>query len=367
MAVIESPEVIGVKPFHEFDEANATWPRGDRLEAIRAAAEAFRRRFRDQGQVAAVRTVDLVTAGYPTRYAFGGAARGLNPFVNILNRLVVVQFHDFEGRLRTLAWEPTIQEGSAEAPFYAQLIERYGEWVSYRLLSKEFNTLERALGSCGLRPEDVDYVSFDHLHVQDLRMLMGTTEPVEGEADPRRPFFPNARFIFQRREVDTLRSPHPMQWAWYVPRGMDHVIDDRLLLLDGDVELGVGVALVATPGHTDGNQTLVLNTPEGIWVSSENGVAADNWHPHLSRIPGVKREAAFLRREVILNSNTLEDSIDQYDSMVKEKAIADPNRADPRFANVFPSSELVSWRRQWPVVPSFTYGGIKHGHITPPT
>jgi hypothetical protein len=148
---------------------------------------------------------------------------------------------------------------------------------------------------------------------------------------------------------------------------MDHVIDERLLLLDGDVELGVGVALVATPGHTDGNQSLVLNTPEGIWVSSENGVAADNWHPHLSRIPGVKREAAFLRREVILNSNTLEDSIDQYDSMVKEKAIADPNRADPRFANVFPSSELVSWRRQWPVVPSFTYGGIKHGHITPPT
>ena len=124
MAVIESPEIIGVKPFHEFDEANATWPRGDRLEAIRAAAQAFRRRFRDQGQVAAVRTVDLVTAGYPTRYAFGGAARGLNPFVNILNRLVVVQFHDFEGRLRTLAWEPTIQAGSAEAPFYAQLIER---------------------------------------------------------------------------------------------------------------------------------------------------------------------------------------------------------------------------------------------------
>ncbi|HYY22853.1 MAG TPA: hypothetical protein VE780_13345, partial [Thermoleophilaceae bacterium] len=60
-------------------------------------------------------------------------------------------------------------------------------------------------------------------------------------------------------------------------------------------------------------------------------------------------------------------SIDQYDSMVKEKAIADPNRADPRWTNVFPSSELVSWRRQWPVVPSFTYGGINHGHITPPT
>src|SRR5919198_6512686 len=138
MAVIESPETIGVRPFHEFDEANATWPRGDRLDAIRAAADDFRARFKEQGQVTAVRTIDLVTAGYPTRFAFGGAARGLNPIINILNRLVVVQFHDFEGDLKTLAWEPTVPEGSREAPFYAQLSERVGEWASEKLFSKEF-------------------------------------------------------------------------------------------------------------------------------------------------------------------------------------------------------------------------------------
>jgi hypothetical protein len=68
-------------------------------------------------------------------------------------------------------------------------------------------------------------------------------------------------------------------------------------------------------------------------------------------------------REVILNSNTLEDSIDQYDSMVKEKALADPNRADPRWMNVLPSSELAAWRRQWPIVPSFIYGGMDYGTI----
>jgi hypothetical protein len=365
MAVIESPESVGVKPFHEFDEANATWPRGERLEAIRAAAEAFRGRFKGQGQVTAVRTVDLVSAGYPMRYAFGGAARGLNPYVNILNRLVVVQFHDFEGAPRTLVWEPTVPEGSSEAPFYAQLIEHYGEWLSQNVLSKEFHSVSEALSICGIAPADVDFVSFDHLHVQDMRMLMGTTEPVDGEPEPRPPFFPNARFLCQRKEVDTLRSIHPMQWAWYVPGGMDHVIDDNLVLLDGDVELGVGVALVSTPGHTDGNHSLVLNTPDGVWVSSENGVCADNWHPQLSKIPGLRKEAEFMGREVILNSNTLEDSIDQYDSMVKEKAIADPNRKDPRWMNVFPSSEMTSWRRQWPVVPSFTYGGVDYGRVQP--
>ena len=57
MAVIESPETVGIRPFHEFDEANSVWPRGRRLDAIRTAAEDFRARFKEQGQVRAVRTV----------------------------------------------------------------------------------------------------------------------------------------------------------------------------------------------------------------------------------------------------------------------------------------------------------------------
>jgi len=367
MAATESLEAVGLRAFGEFEEANAMWPRGARLEAIRTASDEFRRRFKGQGQVRGVRTVDLVSAGYPTRYAFGGATRGgLNPYVNILNRLVVVQYEDFDGRLKILCWEPTVPEGSSAAPFYAQLIERYGERLSKTVLSTEYNTVAEALALCGLTPDDVDFVAFDHLHVQDMRILMGTTRAVEGEPEPRRPFFPRATFLCQRKEVDTFRSPHPMQWAWYVPGGMDHVIEDRLALLDGDVELGVGVALAWTPGHTDGNQSLVLNTPDGVWVTSENGVAADNWHPHLSKIPGLRKEAEFMGREVILNSNTLEDSLDQYDSMVKEKALADPNRADPRWMNVFPSSELPAWRRQWPIVPSYTYGGMSYGTIEPP-
>ena len=93
---------------------------------------------------------------------------------------------------------------------------------------------------------------------------MGTTKPINGEPQPRAPFFPNAKFLFQRKEVDTFRSIHPMQWAWYVPGGMDDVIEDNLVLLDGDVELGKGVALLHTPGHTDGNHSLVINTHEGV-------------------------------------------------------------------------------------------------------
>src|SRR5687767_5833237 len=362
MAVTESPETVGIRPFHEFDEANSTWPRGDRLDAIREGAERFRTRFKSQGEIRAVRTVDLVSAGYPVKFAFGGTARAVNPFINIRNRLVVVQFEDFEGEQKTLVWEPTVPEGSREAPFYAQLAEKYGPTFE-KLGAKFFNTVGEALEKVGLTPDQVDYVSFDHLHVQDLRRLMGTTKPVDGESLPKPPFFPNAKFLCQRKEADTFASLHPMQWAWYVPGGLEDVIEDNLVLIDGDVELGRGVALVWTPGHTDGNQSLCINTPGGIWVSSENGVCADNWHPHLSKIPGVKAQAEFFNREVILSSNTLEDSLDQYDSMVKEKCLADANRDDPRFFNVFPSSEMEGWRRQWPVVPTFVYGGMNYGAL----
>jgi hypothetical protein len=369
MAATEAPEKIGIRPFDEFSEIEGVWPRGDRLEAIRDAAVRFRKRFATpENRIRAVKTVDLAAAAYPTRFALAGAAKGLNPYINIINRLVIVQFEDFEGRLRTLAWEPTIAEGAAEAPFYDQLLKRYGEFLSYKVFASFYNTVEEAIAACGLSPADIDYVSFDHLHVQDLRLIMGTTEPINGEASPRPPLFPNAKFLLQRKEVDTFRSVHPMQWAWYVPGGMNGVIEDDLVLLDGDVELGKGVALVHTPGHTDGNHSLAINTDDGVFVSSENGVCADSWQPQLSKIPGVRKYAEFWNREVILNSNTLEDTIDQYDSMVKEKALADASASDPRWLNVFPSSEMAEFKRQWPVVPTFWHGGMNYGTVQkPPT
>ncbi len=368
MATIEKPEKLGLKPFHEFDQANETWPRGDRPAAIREAAAEFRARFATpENRISGVRTVDIASAGYPVKFAFGGAAKAVNPFINILNRLVAVQYEDFDGELKTLVYEPTVTEGPAEAPFYDQLLHRYGEFLSYKVFATFYNDVPEAIAKAGIRPEDVDFVSFDHLHVQDARFILGTTDPPPGHDGPLAPLFPNAKLITQRKEWDTFASLHPMQWAWYVEDGIKGIPEENVLLIDGDVELGKGVALVWTPGHTDGNHSLCINTPEGVWVSSENGVAADNWHPHLSKIPGVKKFAEFFNREVVLNSNTLEDSIDQYDSMLKEKALADTNARDPRYQNVFPSSEMTDWRRQWPVVPSFSYGGMNYGELASPS
>ncbi|GGK62119.1 hypothetical protein [Nocardia camponoti] len=355
-----------LRPIPEFAGINHIWPRGNRLTAIREAALAYRERFLSQGQVTAVKSIDIAAAPYPARFAFQGYSVNANPMISIINRMFVVQFEGFDGKPKTLVWEPTVAAGSAKAPFYRNLQRFAARLGVEKLFVKYYNDPDAVLPGLGLRNSDVDYLSFDHLHVQDVRMIMGSKTVIDGETEPRKPLFPHAKLLVHRKELGTFEAMHPMQSAWYVEGGMDGVDEERLEVFDGDVELGVGVSLLWTPGHTDGNHSLVLNTPDGVWVSSENGMAADSWQPELSKIPGVKQQARFYGREVVLNGNTLEDSLDQYDSMVKEKTMASPSRRDPRWLQIIPSSECAPWKRQWPVVPTYSHGGLNYGTIQAP-
>jgi hypothetical protein len=54
--------------------------------------------------------------------------------------------------------------------------------------------------------------------------------------------------------------------------------------------------------------------------------------------------------------------------MVKEKTLADHSKRDHRWLQILPSSELAPWKRQWPVRPTFTHGGIHYGElaVSPP-
>lgn len=346
-----------------FEGVHRIWPRGDRLAAVRAAAQRYRERFLAQGQVLGVKSFDIAAAPYPARFAFQGYSLHANPMISIINRMFVIRFEGLDGQEKTLVWEPTVPAGSARAPFYAKL-QKFGRRTgTEKLFVKYYNDPDTVLPRLGLANDDVDYLSFDHLHVQDVRRIMGSEQVIDGESTPREPLFANAKLLVNRRELGTFESMHPMQWAWYVDHGMEGVPPERLEVVEGDVELGVGVSLLWTPGHTDGNHSLVLNTPDGVWVSSENGMAADSWQPELSRIPGVRRHARFYGREVVLNANTLEDSLDQYDSMVKEKTLASPSPRAPRWLQIIPSSECAPWKRQWPVVPTHTHGGLDYGTV----
>lgn len=360
---------LGIRSIPEFDGVHDVWPRGARLQAVRDAAADYKVRFKKEGQIRAVKSVDIAAAPYPVKYAFHDAVSVPTlPLISMINRMLVVQYDDWNGAPRTLVFEPTMPDGSAEAPFYRNLQALMDKVPGSRLLEKAmlkyYAEPSEVLAQLGLGPGDIDFCTFDHLHVQDPRMILGSTEIIEGETEPRQPLFGDARMLVHSRELATLQSLHPMQWAWYVDGGLGGIDPAKFVTFDTDIELGPGIALLWTPGHTDGNHSLVLNTPDGVWVSSENGISLDNWQPELSKIPGVRTYHERLGREICPNANTLEDSLDQYDSMIKEKTLADPCKDDPRWLQILPSTELAPWKRFWPVVPTYVHGGIEYGTIT---
>lgn len=352
-------------PLEHFAEANAEKSTGRQLQAIRAAAPELREWFRRQGEVSGLRTCDLVALPYPREFALLRASVSPAPFVRIFNRMFVAQWQDPDGRTRTLLAEPTDWVQAANTPFFARLEGRM-PWLR-RVTVEEHGTVLQHLERLGIRPEDVDYLTFDHLHTQDLRRLLGTTTPqpdLDG-GDPVEPWFPNARLLVFRAEWEAIRDLHPLQRRWYQPDTYRDLRTDSVVLLDHDVLVGPGVALVATPGHSLGNHTVVFNTSSGVWTSSENGVHPECYQPERSAMPGMRRLAEEYGMEVVLNGNTPELFATQYNNMVKEKLICDRGGPGGEWVQHFCSSELTPWRLAPGASPSFTYGELRSGSIEP--
>lgn len=338
----------------EMDAAWAVHGSGARLDAVRRAGRKLRERILGGGAARCVRTVDLATFPYPTRYGLQGVASSPAPYVFMRNRMQLVQVA-VGSRIVTILVNPTDPQRSAAAPYFARLQERYGETAS-RLLSTFHTNIPDALAAWGVAPDAIDYVTFDHLHVQDVRGLLA---PGPGG----RAFLPNAKLLAQKAELDTLARIHPLQVEWYIPDCLTGVPADKLVALDGDYTIGGGFAIVRTPGHTWGNHSLVVVTGSGAWTISENGVCIDAYAPGVSRIRGVARYAREAGVEVILNANTREGTLDQYTSMVLEKTLADGVPEHPELPQHFASSEMVPHVLAPGLAPTFSHGAITHGEI----
>ncbi|WP_146172079.1 hypothetical protein [Melghirimyces profundicolus] len=350
-----------------FEEAHADPNPGRQLERIREAVPRFKEWFKATGKATAFHSYDLITLPYPKKYALWRAAWSPVAYIWFTNRMFIVQW-EAEGRVWTLLNEPTEYELASNTPYFADQIRKYGQFLSHTLLSYRYQTVEQHLESVGLRPEDVDFITFDHLHTQDVRRWLGTTRP-QPDISPDAPvkaYFPHAKLIVQRKEWDILPHLHPLQKIWYQPEKFEDILEDRLLFIDGDVLLGPGVALMWTPGHTQGNHSLVVNTDTGIWVSSENGVAAECYAPRESGIPGLRRYAEKTGFEVVLNANTIENTSRQYNSMVQEKLVADPCENHPRIPQFFPSSELRGHLFAPGTKPSHQHKRVAFGTIVRP-
>jgi len=179
----------------------------------------------------------------------------------------------------------------------------------YRFFGRRFlvhASPEQHLKSVGLAPEDVDVVAVDHLHLQDLVAL--------------RRLFPRAKLLVQDRDLEWARNLHPVDEMFFCRGGAELELEGR----KGPVEVGQSLALVPTPGHTPGHQTLVVRTAEGVATIGENGLSIDNYHPEECGVDGVAEFARAAKQEVIPIANTFWSAQAQYDSMVLEKSLASP-------------------------------------------
>jgi hypothetical protein len=360
----------GFRRIDHFARADAEPQPGTQLRLINEAAPLFRQWFASTGTPDFVGTFDLVSLPYPTRFGLFRAHLSPAPYITITNRLVVIRWREPDGRVRTLLFEPSDVELGANTPYFARMTkntERLPQRIQ-GLLVRYWGSVVDHLHSIGIEPAQVDYLTFDHLHTQDVRRWIGTNNPAAdlAPAKPQEPIFANAKLIVQRTELDAIKDLHPLQRPWYQPDTYTDLRSDAIMAIDGDVQLGPGVALLATPGHTIGNHTLVLNTHSGIWASSENAVATECLTPEHSRIPGLRRFSETWGQEVVLNANTIEATAVQYNSLVKEKVIVDRSARDTRFLQYMPSSELTANRLNPGTAPTFIHGGIRHGSLSAP-
>ncbi len=349
----------GVTRLTDLDDAWGVSHTGPRLRAVRVAAERLRERFASGARVVAVRTLPLTTLAYPTKYAFNAAAFSPAPLVTMTHRCLFVQFMQ-DGALKNLLFNPSDIEGARKTPYFARLIEQFGERLS-NLMAHTFDPIEAQLAAFGVRADDIDYVAFDHFHTQDLRRTLGTED---GRVPSR---FPNATLLAPRCEWDDWDDLHPYQRAWFVKDGKLGVKRARVAFTEGDLALGDGLLLLRTPGHTSGNQTLFLNTGDGVWGVSENGTCADNWSPLDSRIPGLASMCRKNDLDLIVNANTPEGGSDQYTSMILERTLVDRVRRAPAFVQMFPSSEVTPTLLAPGLAPTLLHKEITSGDVARPS
>ena len=158
-------------------------------------------------------------------------------------------------------------------------------------------SFDDALGTLGLKAEDIEYViqthgAYDHI---------GNTSKCT-----------NATIFMQEKEWRFLISPHPLLKEIYWPELLKGW--NRLKLVNGDVpNLFPGIDLIFAPGHGPGVQAVAVNTKKGKAVISGFCCIQDNFVPHEEVKPYYP----------VTPSGIHTDPIQAFESMIKVAGIAD--------------------------------------------
>lgn len=127
--------------------------------------------------------------------------------------------------------------------------------------------LIRALAAKELKPEDIDTVIITHLHF-DHADNVG--------------LFPQARFILQNKEWEYAKDPLPIQRSLYDPNTIAELETLNLVLVEDGFIVAPGVQVILVPGHTQGQQAVLVDTEMGPYV-----IAGDLLYCYLNIYPEI--------------------------------------------------------------------------------
>jgi N-acyl homoserine lactone hydrolase len=138
-------------------------------------------------------------------------------------------------------------------------------------LMREYKVVNRevadALAEHDLSPADIKVVVNTHLHFDHCG---------------QNAVFPHAPIYVQRKELERARQEDPWQRDWLEYAGA------RYELLDGDTELGEGLRLLATPGHTVGHQSVAVDQAGGehdLLIGDAAFTSEIYHHPEMEELP----------------------------------------------------------------------------------
>ena len=108
--------------------------------------------------------------------------------------------------------------------------------------------LRDGLAEHGLSPSDVDTVVLSHLH---------------HDHSSNNDLFPDAEFLVHREELAAARDPLPVFRRSYPDDNVGSLDDLDVTVVECDYRLREGIELLHTPGHTQGQLSIVVETAAG--------------------------------------------------------------------------------------------------------
>ena len=114
-----------------------------------------------------------------------------------------------------------------------------GDALIDELYAPQTVDISDALTSCGVALEHIQALVLTHLHFDHCGQARRISAPT----------------FVQRAELEAARAPHYTVPEW--------IPDGDVRPIDGDLVIAVGVEAIATPGHTPGHQSVVVEADDG--------------------------------------------------------------------------------------------------------